>query len=137
VISSVVAVNTTASVVTAQGDTNVKVWFEACQNSGRLNNTAMLHKDISSYVRYDLFPTLKFIMATTQLEYSNDPTTLYAIICSAMGMLETSTAVLWWEHWKNMIADVLNAKQADVTRAIKKVFVCENLHQVTTQNCEP
>jgi hypothetical protein len=119
----VVAVNTNASVVTAQGDTNVKAWFEACQNSGRLNNTAMLHKDISSYVRYDLFPNLKFIMATTQMEYSNDKTTLCAIICSAMGMLDPSTAVPWWEPWKDMIADVLNAKRADVTGAIKKVFV--------------
>jgi hypothetical protein len=137
VLSSVVAVNTTASVVTPQGDTNVKAWFEACQNSGRLNNTAMLHKDISSYVCYDLFPNLKFIMAKTQLEYSNDPTTLCAIICSAMGMLDPSTAVSWWEHWKNMIADVLNAKQADVTGAIKKMFACKYFHQVTTKHCEP
>jgi hypothetical protein len=67
VLLPVVAVNTTASVVTAQGDTNVKVWFEACQNSGRLNNTAMLHKDISSYVRYDLFPNLKFMFGNQKI----------------------------------------------------------------------
>jgi hypothetical protein len=67
VLSPVVAVNTTASMVTTQGETNVKAWFEACQNSGHLNNTAMLHKDISSYVRYDLFPNLKFMMAKTQM----------------------------------------------------------------------
>jgi hypothetical protein len=111
-VPSVVAVITNASVVIAQGDTNVKAWFEAGQNSGRLNNTAMLHKDISSYVHYDLFPNLKFIMAKNQMEYSNDPTTLCAIICTAMGMLDPPTAVSWWEYWKDMIADVLNAKQA-------------------------
>jgi hypothetical protein len=119
----VVAVNTNASVVTAQGDTNVKAWFEACQNSGCLNNTAMLHKDISSYVRYALFPNLKFIMAKSQMDYLNDSTTLCNIICSAMGMLDLPTAVLWCEHWKDMIADVLNANQANVTGAMKKVFV--------------
>jgi hypothetical protein len=129
VLSSMVTVNPTALVVPEQGDMNVKAWFEACQNSGRLNNTAMLHKDISSYVRYDLFPNLKFIMAKTQMEYSTDPTTLCAIICSAMGMADPSTAVTWWEHWKDMIADVLNAKRADVTGAIKKVFVRKYLHQ--------
>jgi hypothetical protein len=137
VLSPVVAVHTTASVVTVQGDTNVKAWFEACQTSGRLNNTALLHKDISPYVRYDLFPNLKFIMVKTQMEYSNDPTTLCAIICTAMGMLDPSTEVLWWEYWKDMIADVLNAKRANVTGAIKKVFVCKYLHQVKTINCEP
>jgi hypothetical protein len=128
---------TTASVVSAQGDTNVKAWFEACQTSGRLNNTAMLHKDISSYVRYNLFPNLKFIMAKTKMEYSNDSTTLCAIICTAMGMLDPSTAVSWWEYWKDMIADVLNAKWAYVTGAIKKVFVRKYLHQVKTINCKP
>lgn len=126
---AVATVNLTAAVVPEQGGLNVKAWFEACQNSGRLNNTAMLHKDISSYVRYDLFPNLKFIMAKTQMEYSTDPTTLCAIICSAMGMKEPTTAVTWWEHWKNMIVDVLNAKRADVTGAIKKVFVRKSLHQ--------
>jgi hypothetical protein len=79
------------------------------------------------------YSKLKFIMATTQLEYSNGPTTLCAFICSSMGMLDTSTAMSWWEHWKNMIADVLNAKRDDVTGAIKKVFVCKYLHQVTTK----
>jgi hypothetical protein len=131
----VVAVNNNDSVVADQGDTNVKAWFEACQNSGRMNNTAMLHKDISSYVRYDLFPNLKFIMAKTQMEYSSDPATLCAIICTAMGMIDRTTAVSWWEHWKDMIADVLNAKRADVTGAIKKVFVRKYLHNGTTMNC--
>jgi hypothetical protein len=35
------------------------------------------------------------------------------------------------------IADVLNAKRADVTGAIKKVFVRKYLNQVTTKTCEP
>jgi hypothetical protein len=40
-----------------------------------------------------------------------------------MGMLDPNTAVTWWETYKGMIADVLNAKRADVTGALKKVFV--------------
>jgi hypothetical protein len=52
-----------------------------------------------------------------------------------MGMLDPTTAVLWWEYWKDVIADVLNAKRADVTGAIKKVFVRKLMHHMATMEC--
>jgi hypothetical protein len=120
---SVVAVSGEDSNLHVAGENQCKVWFEACQNSGRLTNKALLEKDISTYVRYTLFPDLKFIMSDNQLHYSTDPSTLSRIICKAMGMVEPTVAVTWWEAYKDMIADVLNAKRADVTGALKKVFM--------------
>lgn len=120
---SVVAVNGEYSTLHVAGENLCKVWFEACQNSGRLTNKALLEKDISTYVRYTLFPDLKFVMSDNQLNFSTDPSTLCMIICKAVGMVDKNTAVTWWEAYKDMIADVLNAKRADVTGALKKVFL--------------
>jgi hypothetical protein len=75
----------------------------------------ILEKDISTYVQYKLFPDLKFIMSDNQLNFSTEPSTFSRIICTAMGT--------WWEAYKDMIADVLNGKRADVTGALKKVFL--------------
>jgi hypothetical protein len=119
----VVAVNGEDSNLHVAGENQCKVWFDACQNSGRLTNKALLEKDNSTYVRYTLFPDLKFIMSDNQLHFSTDPSTLSRIICKAMGMVEPTVAVTWWEAYKDMIADVLNAKRADVTGALKKVFM--------------
>jgi hypothetical protein len=62
-------------------------------------------------------------MSNNQLNFSTDPSTLCMIICKAVGMVEKDTAVTWWEAYKDMIADVLNANSADVTGALKKVFL--------------
>jgi hypothetical protein len=40
-----------------------------------------------------------------------------------MGLVQPNAAVLWWEHCKDMIVDVLNAKRVDVTAAIKRKFM--------------
>jgi hypothetical protein len=37
--------------------------------------------------------------------------------------VDEKAAVSWWERYKDMIADVLNAKRADVTGAIKRAFL--------------
>lgn len=100
-----------------------KTWFEACQRNGRMDNEAMLAKDISAYVRYELFPKLKFIMNSKQLNYSSETTSICGLICTAMGLVEEKAAVSWWERYKDMIADVLNAKRADVTGALKRAFL--------------
>jgi hypothetical protein len=57
-----------------------KLWFEVCQRNGRMDNKDMLEKDISRYVRTELFPKLKFVMHKTQLVFSSDPVTLCALI---------------------------------------------------------
>lgn len=100
-----------------------KTWFEACQRNGRMDNQAMLAKDISTYVRYELFPKLKFIMNSKQLNYSSEQTSICGLICTAMGLVDAKAAVSWWERYKDMIADVLNAKRADVTGALKRAFL--------------
>jgi hypothetical protein len=118
-------------VVAPDGGTNTgvgvehpsKTWFEACQRNGRLDNEVMLAKDINVYVRYELFPKLKFIMNNNQLNYSTERNTICGLICADMGMDEPKAAVSWWETYKSMIADVLNAKRADVTGALKRVFL--------------
>jgi hypothetical protein len=104
-------------------DHESKTWFEACQRNGRMDNQEMLTKDISAYVRYELFPKLKFIMNSKQLSYSAERTSICGLICCAMGLLEEKAAVSWWERYKDMIADVLNAKRADVTGALKRAFL--------------
>lgn len=114
-----VAVSTTLS----SDDHQSKLFFEACQRNGRMANEVMLSKDLSSYVRYELFPRLKFIMSNSQLNFSSEKTTICGLICADMGLLEPKAAVEWWEKYKGMIADVLNAKRADVTGAIKRVFM--------------
>ena len=120
---SVVAVSPAPETNMGNGDHESKTWFEACQRNGRMDNDAMLTKDISAYVRYDLFHKLKFIMNNKQLNYSSEPTSICGQICIAMGLLEEKEAVSWWERYKEMIADVLNAKRADVTGALKRAFL--------------
>jgi hypothetical protein len=122
---SVVAVNAGGSIGGSTGENQVKVWFEACQKNGCLNNKAMLVKDIITYAGHKLIPKLKFNMNNNQLKYSTDPKTLCALSCRDMRMLDPNTAVTWWESYKGMIADVMNAKHADVTGALKKAFVHE------------
>lgn len=104
-------------------DHESKTWFEACQRNGRMDNEEMLNKDIGSYVRYELFPKLKFIMNSKQLNYSSEKSSICGLICHAMGLVDEKTSVSWWERYKDMIADVLNAKRADVTGALKRVFL--------------
>jgi hypothetical protein len=91
-------------------DHESKVWFEMCQRNGRMDNNDMLEKDISRYVRTEWFLKLKFIMHKTQLVFSSDPVTLCALICKDFGMVDPTTAAAWWERYKGMMADVLNAK---------------------------
>jgi hypothetical protein len=44
-------------------------------------------------------------------------------LSKAMGLKEATAPVMWWEHYKNVIAYVLNAKRADVTGAVKRAFM--------------
>jgi hypothetical protein len=62
-------------------------------------------------------------MGKQELEYSPFENSICGKICAALGMKNAATAVTCWERHKNMIADVLNAKKADVTGAIKKEFL--------------
>jgi hypothetical protein len=43
-------------------------------------------------------------------------------ICSDMG-LTGNNAAAWWELYKNKIVQTLNSKRADVTAAIKRIFM--------------
>jgi hypothetical protein len=124
----------------AQSEVNLehesKTWFEACQRNGRMDNEEMLTKDIGSYVRYELFPKLKFIMNSKQLNYSSDKSSICGLICHAMGLVDEKTSVSWWERYKDMIADILNAKRADATGAMKRVFLRKWWVESTVQsNC--
>jgi hypothetical protein len=105
------------------GSHQSRTWFEACQRNGRMDNEAMLAREIGSYVRYELFPKLKFIMSKRQLEYSGERNTICGLICSDLGLVDQQAAVPWWERYKDMIADVLNAKRADVTGSLKRAFL--------------
>jgi hypothetical protein len=100
-----------------------KGWMEALQNQGRLDNDKIVKKDIIGFVRNDLFPKLKFIIRKQQLEYSPFENSICGKICAALGMKNAAPSVTCWERHKNMIVDVLNAKRADVTGAIKKEFL--------------
>lgn len=121
---SVVNVGSVTTSTTSFGDDHQsKFFFEACQRNGRMENEVILAKDTTAYVRYELFPRLKFIMGNSQLNYSPEKNTICGLICSDMGLVEPKAAVAWWEHYKDMIADVLNAKRADVTGSIKRAFI--------------
>ena len=115
--------SSSASHLSYNGDHQSKAFFEACQRNGRLDSEGILQKDIRAYVRYELFPKLKFIMNDRQLEYSPERNTICGLICEQMGLEDPKAAVSWWERYKDMIADVLNAKRADVTGAIKRAFL--------------
>jgi hypothetical protein len=45
----------------------------------------------------------------TQLLYLPKPKSICGLICTKMGLVQPNTAVSWWEHYKDMIANVLNA----------------------------
>jgi hypothetical protein len=121
---SVVDVGSVLVSTSTIGDENQsRLFFEACRRNGRMENEVMLAKDLSSYVRYELFPRLKFIMSNSQLNFSTEKNTICGLICADMGLLDAKASVPWWENYKDMIADVLNAKRADVTGAIKRVFM--------------
>jgi hypothetical protein len=112
----------TASVSEPTGDHPSKSWFEALQDNGRMTNDDALVKDLNAYVRNTLFPKLKFFMGKQQMVYSPEENTICGKICNGVGMTDPKLAVSWWEHYKDMIADILNAKRADVTGAIKRAF---------------
>ena len=65
------------------------------------------------------FTKLKFIMNDRQLEYLPNCITICGLICAQMGLEDPKAAVAWWEWYKDMIVEELNAKCADVTGAIK------------------
>jgi hypothetical protein len=120
---SVVEINQpTASVSEQTGDHPSKSWFETLQDNGRMTNDDALVKDLNAYVRNSLFPKLKFIMGKQQMSYSPEGNTICGKICNGVGMTDPKLAVSWWEHYKDMIADILNSKRADVTGAIKRAF---------------
>lgn len=118
-----VSSGTSTSISETSEEHQCKVWFENLQKVGRMDTEKMLKKDINDYVRYKLFPELKFIMNKTQLNYSEEKQSLCSMICTNMGMAERASATEWWEKYKGMIADILNAKRADVTGAIKQEFI--------------
>jgi hypothetical protein len=99
-------------------------WIAACQRSGRMGSSEMLSKDLTQYVRYELFAKLKFIMSNKQMNYSKTEGSFCFMICSAMGLVgNDDIAVSWWEEYKDTILVILNNKRADVTAAIKRAFL--------------
>jgi hypothetical protein len=124
------------SVSDATGEHQSKTWFEACQRRGRMDNEDIMMKDISTYVRYELFPKLKFVMNNKQLSYSLESTSLCNRICMDMGMVDPKMAMLWWERYKDLVADVLNAKRADVTGALKRSFLSKFMGQFLVRNTQ-
>jgi hypothetical protein len=72
-----------ASVSDASGDNHqCKTWLELCQLNGRMDNKAIMKKDLIDYVRYELFPKLKFFMGKTQLLYLPKPKSICGLICT-------------------------------------------------------
>jgi hypothetical protein len=96
--------------------------YELLRKKGRMGDDIMLHKDLVLYVRNDLFPKLKFIMDTRQLMFTTAVNSICYQICSELGF-EGIKAAEWWEKYKNKVAKTLNSKRADVTSAIKRVFI--------------
>jgi hypothetical protein len=96
--------------------------YEVLRQKGRMGDDDMLHQDLVMYVRNDLFPKLKFFMHKSQLLYSAVDDTICYQICADLGLSETR-ACSWWEKNKQKIAKTLNSKRADVTSAIKRVFM--------------
>ena len=99
------------------------VFFEDCQRYGRIDREELLVKDITGYVRKDLFPKLKFIMNDRLLVYSMNPNSICSIICQEMGLKDPNTQLAYWERFKGMIGNVLNMKCNDVTGSIKRAFM--------------
>jgi hypothetical protein len=75
---------------------------------------------------FNLFPKSKFIMNNKQLNYSSEKDSICFKICRSMGLVEDMADVSWWERYKDMIADVLNPKRADVSGGLKHAFICKS-----------
>jgi hypothetical protein len=99
-------------------------WLVASQKSGRCANTEVLARDVANYVRYELFPKLKFITGEKQMMYSKDVNSFCAVISASFGLhnVDEEVAVRWWENHKKQIQSILNQKRADVTAGIKGAF---------------
>ena len=101
-------------------------WIAVSQKSGRMANNELLDRDIQQYVRYELFPKLKFITTDKQMNYSKDKKSVCGFISGAFGMhsgVDEEVAVSWWENHKKKILFVLNQKRADVTMGVKRAFL--------------
>lgn len=103
--------------------------FEDCQRNGRMDTEEMLVKDITTYVRYELFPKLKFIMTDRLLQYSSDPDSMCSIICGGVGVKEAHMKVAYWGRFSKMIGSILNMKRNDVIGAVKKGFMRKSVWQ--------
>ena len=97
-------------------------WYETIRQHSKIGGEAILASDLIAYVRNDLFPKLKFFMDNRQLMFSNESNTICYQICKDMGLREEKKAQ-WWEMYKTKIVQTLNSKRADVTSAIKKLFM--------------
>jgi hypothetical protein len=97
-------------------------WFEQCRQKGRMGSESMLDCDLVSYTRNILFSKLKFFMDQRQQNYSSAEDSICFRICRDMG-LKDNRAAAWWELSKNKIVQLINGKRADVTAAIKRVFM--------------
>jgi hypothetical protein len=117
-----VVINPNTSSVVSSEYTSSEL-YETLRKKGRMGSeSAMLLKDLVLYVRRDLFPKLKFIMHSKQLAFSTAPDTICFKICSDLGLAEMRASA-WWELHKNKLVKTLNSKRADVTSAIKRIFV--------------
>jgi hypothetical protein len=113
----------TPSVVTSEYTSSEL--YEIIRKKGRMGSEAMLVKDLVMFVRNDLFPKLKFFMHSRQLMFSTATDTICYQICSDLGLTEMRASA-WWELHKNKMVKTLNSKRADVTSAIKRIFVSKS-----------
>lgn len=97
-------------------------WYETLRIKGRMGDETMLEIDLVSYVRGELFPKLKFIMDPRQLTFNTNTNSICYQICHDMGLKKHRYAK-WWELYKIKIVQILNCKRADVTAAIKRIFM--------------
>ena len=89
-------------------------------------NNELLDRDIQQYVRYELFPKLKFITSDKQMNNSKAQDSICGFISAAFGMhkaVNDEVAISWWENHKKKILFVLNQKRADVTMGVKRAFM--------------
>jgi hypothetical protein len=100
-------------------------FYEELRKKGRMGSASMLDCDLVSYVRNDLFPKLKFVMDKRQLQFSTEKDSICFQICSDLG-LTGPRASAWWEIYKNKLVSKLNSKRADISAAIKRVFMSKS-----------
>jgi len=65
-------------------------------------------------------------MSTNQLQYSAEETSICHQICCGIGVVGNRRSK-WWEAYKNKILETLNAKRADMTSCIKRIFLSKFL----------